>query len=338
MRRLAKTISLAAAVAAMVALLAGCGGGGADAGTTSSAPILDSLYVDLDGYPGPENVGILMAEKRGYFEDAGLSVEIYTPGSPRFSVHYALNGSAELAVSHQPQVILDREKGLPVIAVGSVVSQPTAAMIWLKESGIENISDLKGKTIAIPGLSFQRELLKEILARAGLTPGEVTVEAVDYELVSALEEGSADVIFGGSWNVEGAELEARGLRPVVTRVDSLGIPPYDELVVVAPRDRLADQGSKIRAFMSAVTRGAAAAAEAPAEAVQAIEEVGEPNPKFDRKAAEAGVKATLPLLSRSGRMDPGKARGLANWMHEQGMTQREPPVASLFSNRYLPAS
>ena len=330
-----KALLSIAMIAIAAALLTGCGGG-TDSGAASSGLLLDGYYVVLEGYPGPENVGILMTEKRGILAEEGLSMEIYTPGGPAYPIHYALSGSSQLAVTSEPQLVLAQEKGLPIVAVGSLVSQPTAAMIWLKKSGIKSVADLKGRTIAIPGVDFQKEFLKAILARAGLSLDDVKLRTPGYDLVPTLENGRADAIFGGSWNVEGAELEARGLEPVITKVQELGVPPYDELVVITRRDRLATDKRQIREFMSAVARGTAAAIEDPSAAVQAIKVIGEPKPNFDRKPTEAAVEATLPLLSKDGRISSAKARALVNWMHREGMIQRKPPISTLFTNRFVP--
>ena len=42
----------------------------------------------------------------------------------------------DFGVTQQPQVALARKTGHPIVAVGSLISQPTAAMIWLKGSKI----------------------------------------------------------------------------------------------------------------------------------------------------------------------------------------------------------
>jgi putative hydroxymethylpyrimidine transport system substrate-binding protein len=210
----------------------------------------------------------------------------------------------------------------------------TAALIWLRKPQIGGIADLKGKTIAIAGLPFERELLQSVLAGAGLTLDDVKVEFAGYELVPALLSGKADAIFG-SWNVEGIELEKRGLRPVVTRVQDLGVPAYEELVLIARRDRLERDPESIRDFIAAMNRGTAAAIEDPKAAANLIASgTSDPN----RPAIEAEVKATLPLLSRSGRMDPELATGLTDWMHEEGLIQRAIPASELLTDDYLPSS
>lgn len=300
MRSIRKTVAMAMAIAliALLVALGGCGGG--DETESAKPPPLPlvpkELDITLDGYPSAQNVGILMAEKRGYFEDVGLDVWVRTPVSRLRPVSYVAEGEVALAVSHQPQVALAQEKGAQVATFGSLISEPTAAVIWLEKSKIESIADLKGKTIAITGLPFERDFLQSILARDGLTLDDVKVQFADYDLVPALVNGQADAIFG-SWNIEGAQLEARRLRPVITPVTSLGIPAYEELVLIARPDRLSSEKRWIRAFVTAVSRGTEAAVEDPEAAARLIaNKISEPNLAVIR----AELEKTLPLLSESG--------------------------------------
>lgn len=325
-----------ALVVGAAVLMAGCGGEG-EVETAEKPPerprqSARPFAVTLDGFAGPENAGIIMAERLGYFEDVGLEVSASLPLTPVRPLKYAATGAVDLAVSYEPQLVLAQEEHVPVVAVGSLVSQPTAAMIWLEKSKIDGIADLRGRTIAIPGLNFQQDFLQSLLVRAGLTLADVKVKRVHYDAIPDLVSGRADAIFG-SWNLEGTELEARGLDPVITRVSSLGVPPYEELVLVARRDRLARDPQSIRDFMSALARGTAAALEKdPEVTTNVLLDVSE---KKNGKAMEAELEATLPLLSKSGRMSPERASELVDWMHEEGMIKRKPPVSGLLTNRYL---
>jgi len=316
-------------VGLVAVLLAGCGGGAASGSETPK--LLRSVTVTLDGFRGPENAGILMADVRGYFADAGLDVEIFHPGAPYITPTYVRKGTDDFGVSHLPEVVLAGEEGGPLTVVGSLISQPTAAMIWLKKSHVNRIADLKGKTIAIPGLPFQKKFLQYVLAREGLKPGDVTIKNAGYNLVPALVGGRADAIFGGSWNLEGAELESRGLDPVITRVQDLGIPSYDEFVVIARADRVRKDPKLVRDFMSAVARGTAAAVKDPEGVVDAIMGFSESNPETSRKEAKAEVEATLPLLSASGQVSPDQAKQLVDWMYAQEMIQQKPSPATLIA-------
>jgi putative hydroxymethylpyrimidine transport system substrate-binding protein len=325
-----------AVVGALVA--AGCGSGGSQDARAQQEDLrpLRNLTVTLDGHEGPENVGILMAQKRGYFTDEHLSVSILSPILPARPVSYVATRQDDLGVTQEPQLALAKAKGAPVIAVGALVHRPTAAMIWLAKSHIDGIADLKGKTIAIPGIPFQKAFLASVLGRAGLTLDDVEVKSVGYGLVPALVSGRADAIFGGSWNLEGIELERRGLKPIVTRPARLGFPPYDEAMVIARTDRVAKDPGTIRDFISAVARGSAAAVADPRAAVAAIEEGNLGGSEASGKTLEAEVTATLPLLSKSGYMYSEEAIRLVDWMHEQGLIDKFPTPSELLSNEYVP--
>jgi len=324
--------------------LAGCGGQGSSESSTETARTgaqdqsshtFHRLNVTADGWKGAGTVGPITAEMRGYFADVFLAAELLSPASPNSSLRYVVEEVDDLGVTQEPQLVMAKAKGAPVIAIGSLVSKPTAAMIWLKKSQISGIGDLKGKTIAYPGLPFQRGFLQRILARAGLTLGDVKIKAVGYHLVSALVDGRADAIFGGSWNQEGVELELEGLEPVVTRVQDLGVPAYDELMVIARTDRISEDPQLIKAFMSAASRGTATALKNPALAIESLGESEEVNPALSPELAKAEVHATLPLLSKGSYMDPDQARRLIDWMYEQGLIEKKPPVSKVLTNRYL---
>lgn len=315
------------ALGAAAALLVGCGSG-SDPDRAEKEPwLFQSLHLTLDGEAGPETAGLLTAQKLGYFEDRGLGLTITPPLNPERPVQYVAAGSVDVAVTHEPEVVLAQAQGRPIVAVGSLVPRPTMAMIWLQRSGMSDLADLRGKTIAMPGAPFQRRFLQAVLARVGLTLGDVELIEKERDLVSQLADGRADAIFGGSPNVEGAALESRGLKTTAIPAAELGIPPYDELVVIAREDRVAENPELFRRLMAAVRQGTAAAIEDPATAVEAIDEgaYGE----SERRPTEAGVEATLPLLSRSGQLSSGQATGLIAWMHDEGMIERKPPAAAL---------
>ena len=70
-----------AATLALLALalgLAACGEKSEDSSTGGRS----RSSLTLDFYPNPDHAGIYMAQKLGYFEEAGLDVEIQTPVGP----------------------------------------------------------------------------------------------------------------------------------------------------------------------------------------------------------------------------------------------------------------
>ncbi|HYP54928.1 MAG TPA: ABC transporter substrate-binding protein [Solirubrobacterales bacterium] len=318
-------VALAVLVAAL--LVVACGEKSED--TTSQA---QPFTLTLDFYPNPDHAGIYMAEQRGYFREAGLDVSIQTPSDPAAPIKQVAAGQTDLAISYEPEVVLAVEQGLDVLAVGALVDRPLTSLIWLKESRIGGIADLRGKTIATAGIPYQDAYLETILARTGLDPADVKTVNVGYGLLPALVGGRAQAMLGGFRNVEGVDLRLRGKAPVVTPVDQLGVPTYDELVLVANREALEEDPAAIRVFLAALARGTEAAVERPNETVKALLEA---NPDLDPELTKAEVEATLPLLSRGGRMDPAAWSRFVAWMRENGQISGEPAPADLLSNDYL---
>ena len=320
--------ALAVAVLLLALLLAACGEKSED---EPGRPQPFSLTLDF--YPNPDHAGVYMAEELGYFREAGLDVSIQTPSDPAAPIRQVAAGQTDLAISYEPEVVLAAEQGLDVLAVASLVDRPLTSMIWLKESKIGGIADLRGRTVATAGIPYQDAYLETILARVGLTPSDVKTVNVGYGLLPALVGGRADAMLGGFRNVEGVDLRLRGKAPVVTPVDRLGVPTYDELVMVANRDALEDDPNAVRVFLAALARGTAAAVERPNEATKALLAA---NPDLDPKLTEAEVEATLPLLSRSGRLDPAAWSRFVAWMRENGQISGRPAPPELLSDDYLP--
>jgi putative hydroxymethylpyrimidine transport system substrate-binding protein len=332
-RRIAILLAAVAALAASVALAA-CG---EKPENVKGQP--QSFSLTLDFYPNPDHAGIYMAQKLGYFEDAGLDVSVHTPADPAAPIKLLAAGQTDLAISYEPEVLLAKEQGLDVLAVGALVNRPLTSMIWLKKSGIKGIGDLRGKTIATAGIPYQDAYLKTILGRANLSPADVKAVNVGFGLLPAILGGRAQAMLGGFSNVEGVDLRLRGSDPVVTPVDKLGVPSYDELVLVAQRKRLEEDPQEFRLFLAALARGTAAAAKSPQATTKALLEA---NPDLDPKLTKAEVAATLPLLSPPlhghpyGYMDPAAWATFTGWMRDNGLTSSLPPTSSVLSNAYLP--
>jgi putative hydroxymethylpyrimidine transport system substrate-binding protein len=326
-------IALAVVVLAAALGLAACGEKSEETSTEAQP-----LGLTLDFYPNADHAGIYMAQKLGYFREAGLDVSIDSPSDPAAPLKLVAAGQSDLAISYEPEVALAHDKGLEVIAIGALVNRPLTSLIWLKKSGIKGVGDLKGKTVATAGIPYQEAFLKTILARVKLSPADVKTVNVGFGLLPALIGGSAQAMLGGYSNVEGVDLRQHGLDPVVTPVDKLGVPTYDELVLVANRKKLEEEPERFRLFIVALERGTAAAAKSPKAATKAVLEA---NHSLDPKLTEAEVKATLPLLSSRletkpyGYMDPGRWKTFVGWMRDNGLIESLPDPSELLSNSYL---
>jgi putative hydroxymethylpyrimidine transport system substrate-binding protein len=323
--------ALAVALLALAGGLAACGEKSEDPTGGTATP----FKLTLDFYPNPDHAGIYMAQKLGYFKEAGLEVSIETPADPSTPIKEVAAGRTDLAVSYEPEVVLAKDQGLDVVAVDALVDRPLTSMIWLRKSGIKGIGSLRGKTVATAGIPYQDAYLKTILARTHLTPSDVHTVNVGFGLLPALVGCKAQAMLGGFSNVEGVDLEQRGEDPVVTPVDQLGVPTYDELVLVAQRSRLEEDSQSVRLFLAALARGTKAAVEDPSGAAAALEEA---NPSLEPKLVEAELAKTLPLLSQSSEMNAPQWTKFIDWMRDNGLIKSLPAAGEMLDNGYLPGN
>ena len=243
-------------------------------------------------------------------------------------------------MSYEPEVLLAHDQGLPVKAVAAIVPTPLTSLIWLKASGIKDVKDLRGKTMATAGIPYQEAYLQTILERAGLSTNDVDTVDVQQGLLPAILSGRAQAMLGGFLNVEGVDLELRGKHPTVIPVDELGIPTYDELVLVANARTLDSQSEDIRLFLDALERGTKAAVADPEGATREILDAGT---GLDPKITGAEVRKTLPLLLPDsehpyGYMDPRQWRRFAHFFADHGEIKALPTVDDVLTNDLLPGS
>ena len=324
---------LAVAVLAGALVLAGCGEK-EEGGATDRDPV--SLMLDF--YPNADHAGIYVAQQRGFFRDAGLEVSIAEPNNPAAPIQQVAAGQVDIAISYEPEVLIARDKGLPVVAIASVVDVPLTSMIWLPESGIRAISDLGGRTVATAGVLYQDGYLKTILERAGVPAGEVKTANVQLNLLPAVLSGRADAMLGGFRNVEGVDLRLRGRRPTVTPVDQLGVPTYDELVLVANEEQIEENPEPLRLFLAALERGTEIAVESPQAGTAALVAA---SPGLDQRLTAAQVAATVPLLAkdegeRYGELDADRWETFVAWMRDNGLIESLVPADEAVTNDLLP--
>ena len=284
-------LALAVALLALALGLAACGEKSRGHDRHANA---QPLSLTLDFYPNPDHAGIYMAQKLGYFEEAGLDVSIDAPSDPAAPIKQVAAGRTDLAISYEPEVAAGPRTG-PRRGRGRRPRQPAADLADLAEEiGDQRASaDLRGKTIATAGIPYQDAFLKTILARAKLTPADVKAVNVGFGLLPALLGGSAQAMLGGYSNVEGVDLRQRGKDPVVTPVDQLGVPDLRRARPGRqPQARCEEDPETIRLFIAALARGTDAAVKQPERGDQgdARSQPG-PRPEADRGRGEGDAAA-----------------------------------------------
>ncbi|HEX6388111.1 MAG TPA: ABC transporter substrate-binding protein [Solirubrobacteraceae bacterium] len=330
-----RPLALLAALAAAVALTA-CGSKDDD---NAGAPPRKALSLLLDYQPNPDHAGIYAAQARGDFTRAGLNLEIATPGDAAAPLSVLASGRTDLAISYEPEVLLARDKGARVVAVAALAQAPLTSVMAIGSAKITSIADLAGKTVGTAGIPYQSAYLKTLLDDAGVDESKVKQVDVGFNLVPAMVSKRVDATLGAYWNVEGVQLRQERKKPEIIRMESAGLPTYDELVLVAREDWLREpgNGALVRRFVQALQTATRAVQADPQVGVDALADVAE---GYDRKLLAASIKATLPVLFPEGDkpfgwMEPREWEEFSRWMLRNKLVKVLPNDAAL-TNEFLP--
>ena len=129
------------------------------------ASAADKLTLMLDWFVNPDHAPIIVADKRGYFAERDLEVEIVAPADPNDPPKLVAAGEADLAISYQPQLHIQVDQGLPLVRVGTLVGTPLNTLVALADGPVRQIADRLGSnSLAVrANLSRGRRRLRELL-------------------------------------------------------------------------------------------------------------------------------------------------------------------------------
>lgn len=313
------------AVLAVCLLAAACGGSTGAQAQSNGRP---SLSIELDWYPNPDHVGLFTAIDRGYFARAGLTVTPLTPGSDTDAATLVAAGRVDLAISYEPELFYAQQQHVPVVGVAAMVPTALNSIIVRGGLGVTHPAQLRGMTIGEDGTSSTAAFVATVMARAGVPASGYHAVDVGFNLLPALLAHRVDAVAGVFQNVEGIELAARGIHPVVFPVDRYGVPGYDELVVMASASRLASDAVYRRAvarFVTALTGATAWARGHPDAAIAVMRRNASSGYRTDLPQM---VRATLRLLDTSS-LDPAAWNRFGLWMYAHHLVKERPDGAAL---------
>jgi NitT/TauT family transport system substrate-binding protein len=194
-----------AAVALLAATLA--------LGASAQAPEKKKLTIAVGGKSLFYYLPLSVAERKGYFKDEGLEVEIPDfPGGAK-ALQALVGGSADLVSGAYEHTINMAAKHQPIRAV--VLQQKYSAIVLVmpkdKAGTYNGAKGLKGLKVGVtaPGSSTNM-FVNNLLVKAGLKPSDVSIIGVGAGAgaVAAMEKGEIDAL--------------ANLDPVVTRLTATG--------------------------------------------------------------------------------------------------------------------
>ena len=290
-------------------------------------PPVTTLQIMLDGYPSPRHAALFVARERGLFASRGLDVTLATPADPDVPSKLLAASRIDLAVSRQPLLHLQVDRGLPLVRVASLIATPLSALVVREDGTIETPAQLAGSRIGHADIDSRDVLLAALLKGAAIRDDEVETEALNFRLGDALREGRVDGVIGAMRHLLPRELADEGLATRVLRIEALGIPLHDGLVLLANRDHLGPQREAIRRLVATLEEATAWIANHPDEAWALLASA---EPALDTAVNREGwdmVRGRLNLSPAA--LDQGRYRRFEDYLFEAGLIQERHPVSRL---------
>ena len=271
-------------------LVAACSSPSPSDYTSATGVALRPVTLLLGFRPDVQFAPFYVAQREGYYADAGLEVTIEHRQAPDVQ-RLVADGQAEFGVADATDVMIARTSGIPIRYVSTLYQSFPVALIGEAGTVPADPADLAGMRIGTPGpFGSSWHALLALLDAGGLTADDITVrEYPQFNQVDGLTNGDVDLITGFR-NNEPLQLEDRGMSVDLLTVDDIAPLPGPGMIV---GDELLESDPElVRAFVEATAAAQAAVIDDPdlgfAAAQVAVPEISE-NPDVARAVLDATV-------------------------------------------------
>ena len=318
--------------AALVGALAGC------AGKEEASGKKEKITFVLDWTPNTNHTGVYVAQEKGYFEEAGLEVEIVQPPEDGAEVLVA-SGKAQFGVSFQDSMMpaVTGQDAMPIEAVAAILQHNTSGIVSRKGEGLDRPKGMEGKKYATWDLDLEKATIKNVVEADGGDYGKIEmIPSTVTDEVSALESKSVDAIWifygwaGIACEVAGLETDYFAFKDINPALD------FYTPVIIGNSSWMEKNPDTAKAFLSAVKKGYEYAIENPDDAADILLKA---SPELDEalvKASQAYMKEQyIADAEQWGYIDPARWNAFYDWVNENGLSEAEIPENTGFTNDYL---
>ncbi|MBM7825426.1 NitT/TauT family transport system substrate-binding protein [Arcanobacterium pluranimalium] len=258
---------LGSILAALMLVVAGCSQTSQDTTQTSQDSQSATFTLGLTYIPDVQFAPVYVAEKKGYFKEAGLNVTLRHHGAQENLFGALQSGDEDIVFAGGDEMMQARSTGIDVVNWATMYQKYPVVVISPKESRIGKWSDLAGKTIGLPGPYGENYFaLLAGLEQHGLK-GKVKTEFIGYTQAAALKEKKVDAVVGFA-NNDTVSLQNAGIDVTMFAVVDAGEPPLVGVGFGSLAENIrADEYAK---FLAAVQRGVAYAGANPQETLDIV--------------------------------------------------------------------
>jgi len=169
----------------------------ASASAFAQAPEKPKLTLGVGGKALLYYLPLTIAERKGYFKEQGLDVEIQDFSGGARSLQALVGGSVDVVTGAYEHTIRMQAKGQDIRAVIELGRFPAIAVAVKKDRKWNSPADFKGMKIGVtaPGSSTNM-LMNFVMARAGLSPSDASFIGIGsaQSALAAMQKGEIDAV------------------------------------------------------------------------------------------------------------------------------------------------
>lgn len=226
------------------------------------------VSVALDYTPNTNHTGIYVAQKKGYYKEAGIDVKIL-PYSGNVSPEVLVStNKADTGISFTEGVVTAAATGNPVVSIATIIRHNTSSLAALENSGIKTPKGLDNKTYGGFGAPFENAVVGEIIKKAG-GKGNFKTVMLDMDGIKALETKKIDFVWiFDAWT--GTQAKRQGVKLVTFPLVDNGIPDYYTPVIITASKQIKEKPDLLKKFIKATAKGYNFAIQNPEEAAKIL--------------------------------------------------------------------
>lgn len=345
--------------AALLALsLSGCSGSGAPAGESVKAPggessdgqaaaadapessdgkELEKVTVILDYVANTNHTGMYVALDQGYYEEAGLDVEIIEPTEGATATLVAV-GKGDFGISYQEDVTiaLTSADPLPIKAIATILQHNTSGFVTSADKDISSPRDFEGKTYAGWGGPGEEAVLNAVMTQAGADFSKLTMVVSDGSGFEALKDKVDIMWFFEGWDnvtckLNDFPIHYMPVRDLDPRLD------YYTPVIIASNKTLTERPEMTEKFLAATEKGYRYAIEKPEESAAILQKYA-PDYSLEMLTMSQEYLSSKYMedTDQWGVMKDQVWDGYTDFMLEYGVIDKAIPAEDCYTNEFLP--
>ncbi len=154
----------------------------------------DKVNLLLNWVPTADHSPYYYAKAQGWYEQAGLDVNIESGKGSGVSAQRVGAANTEFAIADMATALVAKSKGADVVAVMTVYANSPQGFYWLKSSGITGAKDFPGKKLGNPPGDASRVMWPAFAKQVGIATDSVTfVNITPQAKVASLKAKAIDI-------------------------------------------------------------------------------------------------------------------------------------------------